>query len=55
MHRKNLTVEAIFFIFLFLLLPCLLAAQETEFKDYTVIRGDTLWDISNKELQDSFL
>jgi len=55
MHRKNLSGEAIFFIFLFLLLPCLLAAQETEYKDYMVIRGDTLWDISNKELQDSFL
>jgi hypothetical protein len=55
MHRKNLRVEATFFIFLFLLLPCLLAAQETEYKDYMVIRGDTLWDISNKELQDSFL
>ena len=55
MHRKNLRGEATFFIFLFLLLPCLLAAQETEYKDYMVIRGDTLWDISNKELQDSFL
>ncbi len=55
MHRKNLRGEATFFIFLFLLLPGLLAAQEMEYKDYTVIRGDTLWDISNKELQDSFL
>jgi hypothetical protein len=55
MHRKNLSGEAAFFIFLFLLLPCLSAAQEMEYKDYTVIRGDTLWDISNKQLQDSFL
>lgn len=55
MHRKNLRGEATFFIFFFLLLPCLLAAQEMGYKDYTVIRGDTLWDISNNELQDSFL
>jgi LysM repeat protein len=26
-----------------------------EYKDYTIIRGDTLWDISQKELKDPFL
>lgn len=30
-------------------------AQDQEIKDYTVIAGDTLWDISNKELGDPFL
>ncbi len=55
MHRKNLWGNITLLIFFFLLLPCLLPAQETEYKDYTVNRGDTLWDISNKELKDSFL
>ena len=55
MHRKNLWGNIALLIFFFLSLPCLLPAQETEFKDYTVNRGDTLWDISNKELKDSFL
>ena len=55
MHRKNFWGNIALLIFFFLSLPCLLPAQETEYKDYTVNRGDTLWDISNKELKDSFL
>jgi hypothetical protein len=31
------------------------SAQMQEYKDYTIIRGDTLWDITNKELKDPFL
>ncbi|HMK50477.1 MAG TPA: LysM peptidoglycan-binding domain-containing protein [Thermodesulfovibrionales bacterium] len=54
MHRRKLWGNITLLAFL-LLLPCLLHAQETEYKDYTVNRGDTLWDISNKELNDSFL
>lgn len=30
-------------------------AQEMEYKDYLVIKGDTLWDISAKEIVDPFL
>jgi LysM repeat protein len=30
-------------------------SQTPEYKDYTVTKGDTLWDISNNELKDPFL
>lgn len=40
---------------LFLLLPSLSLSQMEEIKEYTVIKGDTLWDISDKELRDNFL
>jgi LysM repeat protein len=30
-------------------------SQTPEYKDYTVAKGDTLWDISNNELKDPFL
>lgn len=45
-------------IFLFLLFPALSFTQMQvyqEYKDYTIIKGDTLWDISQKELNDPFL
>jgi biotin carboxyl carrier protein len=46
------------------LIPCLIIAflsitssafAEQQAKEYTVLKGDTLWDISKKELNDSFL
>lgn len=40
---------------LLLSLPSVLSAQVQENKDYTVKRGDTLWDITKGELKDPFL
>lgn len=54
MLRKTLTSN-ILFVFIFLLLPSFITAQTQEYKDYTIEKGDTLWDISQKELSDSFL
>src|SRR4030065_1644901 len=52
MLRKTLTSKI---LFLFLLWPTFITAQTQEYKDYTIEKGDTLWDISRKELSDSFL
>ena len=38
-----------------LLLPAAALSQPQEMKDYTVREGDTLWDISGRELNDPFL
>ena len=44
-----------FFIAVGLILPAFAFSQTEEIKDYKVQKGDTLWDISSKELQDPFL
>jgi len=55
MQRKIHKADIIIFILLFILFPGFIAAQELEYKDYTILKGDTLWNISSKELKDSFL
>lgn len=53
MHNKKIFSSVLFFIIFFLC--TFLSAQIQEYKDYTVTKGDTLWDISKKELGDTFL
>ena len=43
------------FITASLIVPVFAFSEMQEIKDYKVKRGDTLWDISNEELQDPFL
>lgn len=44
-----------YFITAVLILPAFAFSQMQEIKEYKVKEGDTLWSISNKELQDPFL
>jgi len=54
MGKKTL-VSIIILLLPFLLMPSLLSSQTQEYKEYTVKKGDTLWDITRNELNDSFL
>jgi hypothetical protein len=42
-------------LIVFLLLPLITFAETQERKEYKVIKGDTLWDITKEELNDPFL
>lgn len=55
MGRNLSIVKRILFLLFFILLPSLIGAQQQEYRDYMIEKGDTLWNISNKELKDPFL
>jgi LysM repeat protein len=55
MIRNLSIVQRILFLLFFILLPSLIGAQQQEYKDYMIEKGDTLWNISDKELKDPFL
>jgi LysM repeat protein len=42
-------------LMVFLLLPLITFAQSQEIKKYKIIKGDTLWDISERDLNDPFM
>ena len=52
MSKIRLTLSLIVLIFL---IPSYSFSQIQETKEYKILKGDTLWDISKKELSDSFL
>ncbi|MGB9716045.1 MAG: LysM peptidoglycan-binding domain-containing protein [Thermodesulfovibrionales bacterium] len=54
MNSQKLFFCITFFLIILITVPFLFAQTE-EYKDYTVKKGDTLWDISQKELGDTFL
>lgn len=58
MIKKLFSRKMLFIIFLSLLIPSFTFSQMQvyqEYKDYTIKKGDTLWDISQKELSNPFL
>ena len=42
-------------VLVFLILPLITFAEAKELKDYKIIKGDTLWDITKQELNNPFL
>ncbi|PKN37686.1 MAG: hypothetical protein CVU62_08145 [Deltaproteobacteria bacterium HGW-Deltaproteobacteria-2] len=45
----------IYALIVFLLLPSIIFAETQEMKGHKVVKGDTLWDITQTELNDPFL
>lgn len=52
MHRMRFFLYG---IILSLMIPSFAFSETDEIKEYKIMKGDTLWDISGKELNDSFL
>jgi hypothetical protein len=52
MHKMRFILLGIIFS---LLIPSVAFSGTEEIKEYKIVKGDTLWDISGKELNDSFL
>jgi hypothetical protein len=55
MLKKRLMGLMKYVIILSMLFPSIAFSQTQEIKEYKVVKGDTLWDISKKELNDPFL
>jgi len=56
MSKKiNLKVILFSLLSIFILTSLNANSQETEYKEYTVSKDDTLWDISSKEIENPFL
>ena len=55
MIKKLLLVKRFLFLLFFVLMSSVIGAQQQEYKDYMIEKGDTLWNISDKELKDPFL
>jgi LysM repeat protein len=55
MLKERLAGLVKYAILLSMLIPSIAFSQTQNIKEYTVMKGDTLWDISKKELNDSFL
>ncbi len=55
MPRKSQILHTTTLLLFLLSLTSFTNAQTGDYREYTIEKGDTLWDISNKELQDPFL
>jgi len=52
---KRISFTTFLFSLIFIFAFSIAYSQEMEYKEYKVLEGDTLWDISTKEIQDPFL